>query len=199
MNTSLITLRRLALISALAATGLAQAGVCPADKVAANALAGAPTMPAGVVDTELASIDLAKENVKLDQRRLRFRHMTIAPGGIVPLHSHEDRPALIMVNAGEIYENSSKCAVPILHKAGDISRERYARLAHEVKRILSHAIARGGTTLRDFISPDGEPGYFELELAAYGRTGEPCKVCGAPIRAVTLGQRSTFYCARCQR
>jgi quercetin dioxygenase-like cupin family protein len=48
---------------------------------------------------------------------------SIAPGGIVPLHSHEDRPALIMVNAGEIYENSSKCAVPILHKAGDISRE----------------------------------------------------------------------------
>ena len=63
------------------------------------------------------------ENVKLDQRRLRMRHMTIAPGGIVPLHSHADRPALIMVNGGEIYENNSKCTVPILHKAGDIARE----------------------------------------------------------------------------
>ena len=52
-----------------------------------------------------------------------MRHMTIAPGGVVPLHSHEDRPALIMVNSGEIYENSSKCAEPILHKAGDIARE----------------------------------------------------------------------------
>jgi quercetin dioxygenase-like cupin family protein len=107
----------------LSIAGLAHAGECPADKVAANALPGAATAPVGVVDTELASIDLAQENVKLDQRRLRLRHMTIAPGGIVPLHSHEDRPALIMVNAGEIYESSSKCSVPILHKAGEVSRE----------------------------------------------------------------------------
>ena len=116
-------LRLIASAAALTLAGLAHAGQCPADKVAANELAGAPTAPVGVVDTELASIDLAKENVKLDQRRLRMRHMTIAPGGIVPFHSHEDRPALIMVNSGEIYENSSKCAVPILHKAGEISRE----------------------------------------------------------------------------
>jgi len=101
----------------------AQAGECPADKAMANALNGAATAPVGVVDTELASVDLAKENVKLNQRRLRMRHMTIAPGGVVPFHSHEDRPALIMVNSGEIYEHSSKCAVPILHKAGDISKE----------------------------------------------------------------------------
>ena len=111
------------IVAALAAAGLARAGECPADKVATNALAGAATAPVGVVDTELASVDLSKENVKLDQRRLRMRHMTIQPGGVVPLHSHADRPALIMVNSGEIYEHSSKCAVPILHKAGDISRE----------------------------------------------------------------------------
>ena len=117
------TLTRLTLIAALAAGGLAHAGECPADKTMANALAQAPSAPVGVTDTELASIDLARENVKLDQRRLRMRHMTIAPGGIVPLHSHEDRPALIMVVSGEIYENSSKCGVPILHKAGDIARE----------------------------------------------------------------------------
>ena len=91
------------------------AGECPPDKVGANPLANAPTAPAGVTENELSSIDLAKENVKLDQRRLRFRHMEIQPGGIVPLHSHADRPALIMVNAGQIYENSSKCLVPILH------------------------------------------------------------------------------------
>lgn len=115
-----------ALVAAVALAALAPhayAGECPADKVAANALAGAPTAPVGVVDMELSAIDLAKENVKLDQRRLRLRHMTIAPGGIVPLHSHADRPALIMVNAGEIYEHNSKCALPILHKAGDIARE----------------------------------------------------------------------------
>ena len=117
------TFRLMASAAALTMAGLANAGQCPADKVAANDLQGAATAPVGVVDTELASIELAKENVKLDQRRLRLRHMTIAPGGIVPLHSHEDRPALIMVNAGEIYEHSSKCAVPILHKAGEVARE----------------------------------------------------------------------------
>jgi len=109
--------------AALVLAGSAHAGECPADKLAANGLPGAATAPIGVTDTELASIDLSKENVKLDQRRLRMRHMTIAPGGVVPLHSHEDRPALIMVNSGEIYEYSSKCAAPILHKAGDIARE----------------------------------------------------------------------------
>ena len=121
MNTQ--TLRRLTMAAALATAGFAHAGQCPADKLAANDLPGAATAPVGVVDTELASIDLAKENVKLDDRRLRLRHMTIAPGGIVPMHSHEDRPALIMVNAGEIYEYNSKCAVPILHKAGEVARE----------------------------------------------------------------------------
>ena len=115
--------RLMAAAAALTMAGLAHAGQCPADKVAANDLPGAATAPVGVVDTELASIDLANENVKLDQRRLRLRHMTIALGGIVPMHSHEDRPALIMVNSGEIVEYNSKCAVPILHKAGEVARE----------------------------------------------------------------------------
>jgi quercetin dioxygenase-like cupin family protein len=118
-----IQLARLTFATSLVVAAAAHAGECPAGKAAANALPGAPSAPVGVTDTELASIDLSKENVKLDQRRLRLRHMTIAPGGIVPLHSHEDRPALIMVNSGEIYENSSKCSVPILHKAGDVARE----------------------------------------------------------------------------
>jgi quercetin dioxygenase-like cupin family protein len=110
------------LFSIFAATA-AQAGECPAGKAVANPLAGAPTAPMGVTEAELASIDLSKENVMLPDRRLRFRHMEIQPGGIVPLHDHADRPAMIMVIQGEIYENSSKCAVPIFHKAGDISRE----------------------------------------------------------------------------
>ena len=118
-----LLMKLLGAVAALFAVASAHAGECPADKTATNALAGAATAPVGVADTELASIDLATENVKLDQRRLRMRHMTILPGGVVPFHSHEDRPALIMVNSGEIYEHSSKCAVPILHKAGEISRE----------------------------------------------------------------------------
>jgi quercetin dioxygenase-like cupin family protein len=114
---------QLAVAVALAFAGLARAGECPAGQAADNALANAPSAPVGVVDTELAAVDLSVENVKLAQRRLRLRHMTIAPGGIVPLHSHEDRPALIQVVSGEIYEHSSKCAVAILHKAGDVARE----------------------------------------------------------------------------
>ncbi len=117
------TVSPLVLVVAMGAAGLAQAGACPADKVMANALPGAATMPVGVTDKELASIDLAGENVKLDNRRLRLRQMTIMPGGIVPKHSHEDRPALIMVTSGEVMEYSSKCAVAIVHKAGDVARE----------------------------------------------------------------------------
>jgi len=80
-----------------------------------------------------------------------------------------------------------------------VSRERYRRLAEAVKRILSHAIERGGTTLRDFISPDGAPGYFEQELNAYGREGQPCPRCGRPLRGASIGQRATVWCAACQR
>ena len=82
--------------------------------------------------------------------------------------------------------------------AGSVSRARYAKLADEIRRILLHAITRGGTTLRDFLAPDGAPGYFEQELFVYGRGGEPCKVCGTPIRNATIGQRMTYWCPRCQ-
>ena len=113
----------LAGVVSLAAAAPAFAGECPAGKVGANALPGAATAPVGVTEMELSFIDLGKEAVNLPQRRLRFRHMEIAPGGMVPLHTHADRPALIMVNQGQIFEYSSQCTVPILHRAGDIGRE----------------------------------------------------------------------------
>jgi formamidopyrimidine-DNA glycosylase len=107
----------------------------------------------------------------------------------------------IVVGVGNIYASEALFAAGIdpRRAAGAVSRTRYARLAAEVKRILAWAIERGGTTLRDFISPDGLPGYFFRELNAYGRTGEPCHICGTPIRQVVLGQRSTFWCPHCQR
>lgn len=107
----------------------------------------------------------------------------------------------VVVGVGNIYAAEALFAAGIhpLRVAGSVSRSRYERLADEIKRILAYAITRGGTTLRDFISPDGAPGYFEQELFVYGRAGESCKVCGTPIRSMTLGQRSTFYCPRCQR
>jgi formamidopyrimidine-DNA glycosylase len=107
----------------------------------------------------------------------------------------------IVVGVGNIYAAEALFAARIHPKraAGSLSRVRYARLADEVKRILAYAITRGGTTLRDFLSPDGAPGYFEQELFVYGRAGLPCKVCGTPVRSIVLGQRSTFYCAFCQK
>lgn len=158
MQTRTHALRFLA-AAALATAGFAHAGECPPDKVAANPLPNAPTAPVGVVDTELASIDLSKENVRLDQRRLRLRHMTIAPGGIVPIHSHEDRPALIMVNKGEIYEYSSKCAVPILHKAGEVSRE-FLGVRHWWKNTGSQTV---DLTIGDIVN-DKKPATMEKHM-----------------------------------
>lgn len=107
----------------------------------------------------------------------------------------------VVVGVGNIYAAEALFAARIHPKraAGSVARERYARLAEAIRHILAYAITRGGTTLRDFISPDGVPGYFEQELFVYGRAGEPCRACGALVRAITLGQRSTFYCPRCQR
>lgn len=109
---------------AVAATGSfaspAIAGQCATP--GANALANAPTMPKGVSDDVIGSIDLAGE-IGVDGRQLRTRRLVVQPGGIVPLHSHKDRPALIYTLSGSITEYSSTCAAPIEHKAGDISRE----------------------------------------------------------------------------
>ena len=99
------------------------AGECPANKVVADGQGQQDKAMAAkdVTDTVLASIDLSKEMVKLDDHQLRMRRLVIQPGGIVPWHSHADRPALIYVVQGEITEYASTCAVPILHKAGDVS------------------------------------------------------------------------------
>ncbi|HEY2345478.1 MAG TPA: bifunctional DNA-formamidopyrimidine glycosylase/DNA-(apurinic or apyrimidinic site) lyase [Xanthomonadaceae bacterium] len=107
----------------------------------------------------------------------------------------------IVVGVGNIYaaEALFRAGIHPFRAAGKVGRERYAALAAAVKAILAHAIARGGTTLRDFISPDGTPGYFEQELFVYGRAGERCKVCRTPLRARTMGQRPTVWCPRCQR
>ncbi len=107
----------------------------------------------------------------------------------------------IVVGVGNIYAAEALHAAGIdpRRSAGRVSRARYAMLAATVRDILSYAIERGGTTLRDFINPDGQPGYFEQELNVYGREGQPCRRCNARIQCVQLGGRSTFYCPRCQR
>ena len=107
----------------------------------------------------------------------------------------------IVVGVGNIYaaEALHRAGISPLRPAGRVSRERYRALADAVRAILAHAIARGGTTLRDFLAPDGAPGYFEQELSAYGRGGEPCPRCGRPLRQALVGQRTTAWCGHCQR
>ena len=106
----------------------------------------------------------------------------------------------VVVGVGNIYATEALFAAGIdpRREAGSISRARYLKLAIEIKRILAHAIERGGTTLRDFIGGDGKPGYFQQELFVYGRGSELCKVCGSTLREVKLGQRASVYCPRCQ-
>ena len=107
-------------IAALGGATPALAGQCSA--AGANALANAPTMPKDVTDTVLASVDLGKE-INVDGRQLRTRRLVVQPGGVVPLHSHADRPALIITVSGSITEYRSDCSAPVEHQAGDISRE----------------------------------------------------------------------------
>lgn len=107
----------------------------------------------------------------------------------------------VVVGVGNIYASEALFAAGIDPRkpAGSISKARYLRLAEEIKRILAIAIERGGTTLRDFVGGDGQPGYFQQELFVYGRGGEFCKVCGSTLREIRLGQRASVYCPRCQR
>jgi formamidopyrimidine-DNA glycosylase len=109
--------------------------------------------------------------------------------------------APIVVGVGNIYASEALFLAGIHPRraAGRISKDRYQRLATTIKGVLQKAIDAGGTTLRDFYGGDGEAGYFQQELAVYGRGDEPCLQCGRPISVFVLGQRSTFYCKDCQR
>jgi quercetin dioxygenase-like cupin family protein len=112
---------------ALGAPG-ASAGQCPADKVVASGK-GQPQSaePArGVTDTVIVSTNLADESVGVKDRLFRLRKLVIEPGGVVPWHSHGDRPAIIYITQGEITEYASTCAEPIVHKAGDSTAETHA-------------------------------------------------------------------------
>lgn len=107
----------------------------------------------------------------------------------------------VVVGIGNIYAAEALFAAGIdpRRAAGRIARQRYLALARGVREILQRAIRRGGTTLRDFVGPDGVPGYFLQDLLVYGREGLPCRRCGSVLRSLRLGQRASVYCPRCQR
>lgn len=107
----------------------------------------------------------------------------------------------ILVGVGNIYASESlfRAGIHPQRASNRISAQRYAGLVEAIRQVLGEAIAVGGTTLRDFQREDGSPGYFALELQVYGRAGEPCPACGEPIHSRVIGQRSSFFCPRCQR
>lgn len=117
----------------------------------------------------------------------------------VPIKQHIMNAAVV-VGVGNIYASEALYLAGIHPRraAGRIAAPRLARLAGTIRQVLAEAIEVGGTTLRDYTGGDGQPGYFQLHLRVYGREGQPCEACAAPIRRIVLGQRSTFYCPRCQ-
>jgi quercetin dioxygenase-like cupin family protein len=111
---------------AVLASGAAAAGECPAGKATTDSKQQAVTEPKGVTDNVLRMIDLAKEPGGAKGRSFRLRRLEIEPGGVVPWHSHGERPAIIYVVSGEVSEYASTCAVPIVHKAGEATAETHA-------------------------------------------------------------------------
>ena len=140
----------LAVVSSAAFTFLmtsqpAFAGECPADKRVVDATKAVDFKAVGLTDTVLAAIDLSKEPAMVQDRKFRMRRLVIQPGGIVPWHSHGDRPAIIYIIEGEATEYASNCAVPIVHKAGEVATEMHG---------TSHWWKNNGTAVVTLISAD---------------------------------------------
>ena len=107
----------------------------------------------------------------------------------------------VVVGVGNIYASEAlfRAGIRPRRHAGRIARTEFDALAKSIKTVLAEAIRSGGTTLRDYVNPEGMPGYFRQRLFVYERHGEPCHRCRTPIRQLVQGQRSTYYCAQCQR
>lgn len=107
----------------------------------------------------------------------------------------------LVVGVGNIYASESlfKARIRPTLPANQLTKPQAIRLHAAIVATLQAAITAGGSTLRDFLQPDGALGYFHSQFAVYGRTGQPCPTCTTPIQQLTLGQRSTFHCPTCQR
>jgi formamidopyrimidine-DNA glycosylase len=107
----------------------------------------------------------------------------------------------LVVGVGNIYATESlfRAGIRPTRAANLIARSRFSRLIEAVRDTLTDAIAKGGSTLRDYVDSRGERGYFQLDYFVYGRADEPCRVCGTLVRSVRLGGRASSYCPHCQR
>jgi quercetin dioxygenase-like cupin family protein len=125
---SVLFLSAFAIAIAGAAT-TAYAGECPADKVGIDVMKPGAMEPKAVTDTVLSALKLGQQYPEFNGRELRIRRLVVQPGGIVPWHAHPDRPANIYIVEGQVTEYRSTCAVPIVHKAGEVASE-FGNLAH---------------------------------------------------------------------
>lgn len=107
----------------------------------------------------------------------------------------------VVVGVGNIYASEAlfRAGVRPRRAAGRLKRLEFDALVKAIKDVLNDAIRAGGTTLRDYINPEGRPGYFRQKLFVYERTKSPCRVCGTPIKHLVQGQRSTYFCPTCQK
>ncbi len=123
--------------------------------------------------------------------RSRGRHLAVKPFLM---------DSRVVVGVGNIYASESLFLAGIhpARQAGRISQSRYERLVQAVKQVLEEAIAQGGTTLRDFVDSEGNPGYFRRHLRVYGQNDKLCPVCGHSLTHRVIGQRSTYFCPQCQ-
>ena len=106
----------------------------------------------------------------------------------------------LVVGVGNIYASEAlfRARLKPTRRAASLTRAESARLVRSIRTVLRLAIRAGGTTLRDYLGADGAPGYFRQRLYVYERKAKPCRRCRTPVRALTQGQRSTYYCPGCQ-
>jgi quercetin dioxygenase-like cupin family protein len=149
----LLTLAALVTAAPALVTATAFAADCPADKVGNDVTKPGPATPSGVTDTIIASVDLSPMGGGLAGRKMRMRKLVVQPGGIVPWHSHEARPANIYIISGSITEYRNSCAVPIEHGAGDVTAE-FGPLSHWWKNNTKHPTV---LISADILPPDMNP------------------------------------------
>ena len=115
------------------------------------------------------------------------------------------KPALLnqklLHGVGNIYADESlfRARIRPTRRAGRLSRAELEQLRKALRAVLQAAIRAGGSSISDYVDADGAPGFFQIQHRVYGREGQPCRVCGTPIRRIVLGGRSTHFCPRCQK
>jgi formamidopyrimidine-DNA glycosylase len=141
------------------------------------------------------------ERLGVDALAVRSEHLHTASRGRKVAIKSLLLDQSVLAGVGNIYADEALflAGVAPTRRAGRLSRDECARLARSVKGVLGRAIRAGGSSISDYVRPDGADGLYQLESRVYGRQGEPCQRCATPIRRVVIGQRSSHYCPRCQR